>query len=295
MAALLSRQRRRFLVGLLASVGAPVIHAAHPPVYKLQTEASLSYANYLLEAAMQAAGFRAVLEKAPQASELRSLHEAQSGRIHVALLPPTPERLALYAAGKIRMIPIPIERGLLGWRIGFIHKDHQHKTERIKSLEDLQALTFGQGVDWLDTKIYRQSNITTREIQAWRNGEFINQIRTGIIDVFPMGIDESINYYLPRFQQAHPEITLDQHLLIRYPWFRFVWVTADSSGDELYEALQTGFDVIAQNGEFESLWLKHRQPSKTSHRQDRVEIELNNPFYDQLLVPQHYQHLLLKP
>ena len=82
--------------------------------------------------------------------------------------------------------------------------------------------------------------------------------------------------------------------MLRYPWYRFVWVSPHPSADELYEALQRGFDIICSNGVFESVWNQTRQLPPADSWQNRTVIELDNPFYTPDIVPQRYQHLLLK-
>ncbi|NYT25348.1 amino acid ABC transporter substrate-binding protein [Alcaligenaceae bacterium] len=249
----------------------------------------------LLHAALRAAGFAANLSAAPNSSEARNLHETTSGRTHITLLPPTPTRLSMVNEGRLRMIAAPLERGLLGWRVSFVLQDQRRKTAGIRDLTDFQKLTVGQGSGWIDAHIYRQAGIITRELQAWRNGEFTGQMRSGLIDVFPMGLEESVSYFLPHFRQHHPEVALDEHLLLRYPWYRFVWVTSAPEADGLYQALQDGFDVICGNGQFESIWAADRHVPSASHWQGRTIIKLKNPFYSQDIIPQRYQHLLLDP
>src|SRR5690606_30615390 len=111
-------------------------------------------------------------------------------RIHITLLPPTTTRLSMLNEGRLRMIAVPLERGLLCWRTAFILRDQQEKTAQISSLTDLRTLVVGQGSGWMDARIYREAGIITREIQAWRDGEFADQMRSGVIDLFPMGLDE---------------------------------------------------------------------------------------------------------
>lgn len=249
----------------------------------------------LLQAALQASGFAADLIQAPRASEQRNLHETMAGRIHITLLPPTTTRLAMVKEGRLRMIAVPLERGLLGWRTSFILRDQQDKTAQISSLSDLRTLVIGQGSGWVDAKIYREAGLVLREVQAWRDGEFADQMRAGVIDLFPMGLDESYSYYLPHFLERQHDITLDKHLLLRYPWYRLIWVTAHPDADALYRALKNGLDIICNDGQFESIWNQYRQVPPPSTWQGRTVITLKNPFYDRDIVPERYQHLLLDP
>lgn len=288
-------RRRRNLLGLLAGSSLPLAHATGTPEFFVQTEASLQHCIALLEAALQATGFPARLTIAPNTSEERNLHETASGRIHITLLPASPNRLALVEKGQLRMIAVPLERGLLGWRTSFLLQDHQDKTAHIRNLADLQELIIGQGSEWWDIQIYRHASITTRTVQAWRNGEFAEQMRTGAIDLFPMGLEESLSFFLPHFRQHYPDLTLDKHLLLRYPWYRFVWISSHPSADALYHALQKGFDMVSSNGQFETIWEEFRQLPSADFLKGRTVIELENPLYRQDIVPERYRHLLLHP
>jgi hypothetical protein len=49
-------------------------------------------------------------------------------------------------------IPYPVDKGLLGYRICLIVKQDQAKIDRINSIDQLRALTVGQGRDWGDVR-----------------------------------------------------------------------------------------------------------------------------------------------
>lgn len=285
---------RRSLLGLIAGACLPSVYAASAPVFSVQTEPSLAHCIALLHGALKAAGFPAALVNAPHTSEARNLHETTAGRIHVNLLPASPTRLDMVRRGDLRMIPVPLERGLLGWRTSFVLDSQEKALRHIRDLDDLRRLTIGQGAGWWDAEVYRAAGITTREVQAWRNGEFVEQMKTGIIDLFPLGLEESLSYFLPHFRQHHQQLRLETSLLLRYPWYRFVWVSPHPSADELYEALQHGFDIICANGEFESIWNQMRLLPPADSWEKRTVIDLDNPFYGPDIVPQRYRHLLLK-
>lgn len=286
---------RRGLIGFLIGACIPASHAITAPAFSVQTEPSLAHCMALLHAALKAAGFPAQLLDAPYTSERRNLHETTAGRIHINLLPASPERLAMVKEGRLRMIPVPLERGLLGWRTSFVLEGGENRFADIRNLDDLRTLTVGQGTGWWDAAVYRAAGIVTREVQDWRNGEFVAQMKTEVIDLFPMGMEESLSYFLPHFRAHHPDLTLERSLLIRYPWYRFVWVSPHSSADELYQALQEGFDIICGNGEFEAIWNRTRRLPPAHAWAGRRVINLENPLYSPDIVPQRYQHLLLQP
>lgn len=286
---------RRSLLALAAVSCLPAVHATSSVRFVVQTEPSLAHCIILLRAAVRAAGFPADFVDAPKTSEERNLHELVAGRIHINLLPVTPTRLEMVDKGKLRMIAVPLERGLLGWRACFVLESRRDTLASVRSLDDLRSLTIGQGANWLDAKIYRAAGIATRELQAWRNGEFARQMETGAIDAFPMGLEESISHFLPHFRANYPQLELDQHLLLHYPWYRFVWVSPHPDADGLYAALREGFDKISRSGQFEAIWGQYRHMPAAKDLQGRTTIRLDNPYYDKELVPSRYRHLLLEP
>lgn len=256
---------------------------------------SLRHTSVLIDAALQAAGFAATFSTAPDATEARNLHEMQRGRIHLSLLPTSPNRLELLRRGRLRVIPIPLERGLLGWRACFVLRKHADLLAGVRTLQDLRHFTIGQGGGWLDVQMYRSAGLTTREVPDWRDGHFCRQMEAGLIDLFPMGLDEAQHYFLAHFQKRYPQLVLDRHLLLHYPWYRVIWVSPHPQADALYEALNTGFDRIVHERAFLDLWERLRPPPAPDAWRQRTVLSLKNPWFGANLIPPKYQHLLLRP
>ena len=281
-------------MGTTAHASTPPAHQQLPTFVVFQ-EAHLQHAYALLQAAMQAGGMQANLVPAPQSNEVRSLYQIQRGFTHVDMVPASPQRLQLLKEGKLRMIPVPLDRGLLGWRVNLLL---QSKAEQLRDVRDKNALakfTLGQHAGWTDIEIYQHAGLPVKPIKRWSHGEFAEQMQAGFIDLFPLGIEEAVTYFLPHFQKRYPQLTMDQHVLVRYPWYRFVWVSAAPSADPLYEALVNGFERIVQSGEFLRIWNAYRQVPPAHLYQNRAIIDIPNPFFDIATIPEHYRKLLLLP
>lgn len=264
------------------------------PVFVLGSDPHVQHGRALVQAALKAARFPASFTNAPASNEQRSLYMLKHGFTQVDIEPVTPTRLALAAKGSIRMIPIPIDRGLLGYRINLLLDTRRDLLAKVRNAADLSEFTIGQAERWTDLDIYRAAGITTKEVKAWQQGQFTAQLEAGFIDVFPLGLEETLSYFLPRFQERYPQLTTDPHTLVRYPWFRFVWVSARPETDALYAALLKGFDTIARDGTFLTIWQQHRRTPPASIFANRTVIELENPFYGNDIVPARYQHLLFR-
>lgn len=285
---------RRRALGMLCSMGLPV-SAGQLPRYVVQGGFALGYTWQLLQYALRAAGFSATFEDMAVTSEARNLHETQKGNLHMSMLPASPARLELVRQGRLRMLPIPLERGLLGWRACFVLQQHEQMLAQVRQLQDLRRFTIGQGINWLDVAVLRAAGLSTREVPHWGDGQFCQQLQARQIDLFVMGLDESLNYYLPHFRKRYPQLLLDQHLLLYYPWYRVLWISAHPSADALYEALSAGFDQVVHEPEFLQLWNRLRPPLPPSVWNQRTIVPLQNPWFDSSLIPSKYQHLLLTP
>lgn len=268
---------------------------ARAATFIVQNEPHLQHALELTRAAMRAGGMEAAFVDAPQSNERRNLFMISTGQTHVDLMPATPTRLRLVEQGKLRMIPIPLDRGLLGYRLNLLLASQREKLAQVKTVSDLAHFSMGQAEGWMDIEIYRSAGIPTKEIKHWSDGEFAEQMEAGFLDLFPLGAEESLSFFLPHFQKKYPQLIADPYLLVRYPWFRFVWVSPKADADALYAALQRGFDKLVADGRFLRIWNQYRTPPPDAFFDQRTVIDIKNPFYDHNLVPPRYRPLLFRP
>lgn len=268
--------------------------ASEPLTIVIQSDEHLAMEREMVKAAFAAASVPVSFEMAPLANEKRQLLLLEEGKTHIDLMPVTPERLRSVREGKSRMIPIPLDRGMLGYRLCLVLRNRQDLLANVKTAGDLKDFVFGQGEGWMDVGIYNNAGIGTKWVRDWRNAEFVTQMEAGYIDIFPLGAEESLAILLPHFQKYTPEIVADPYIVLSYPWYRFVWlsVRADNA-DEINAALTRGFGEIAKNGTFEELWRKHHRGLPDSFFSGRRIIKLTNPYYGEEIVGKEYLDLLL--
>lgn len=283
------------LCGVFLLCGLTTASPAQAEVFTVQNEPHLAHARALITAALQAAGMEVQFFDAPMGNERRNVFMVSSGQTDMDMMPATPDRLKLVQEGRLRMIPVPLDRGILGYRVNLLLESQKNRLSAVHSAKDLSSSVMGQNEGWMDIEIYRSAGIPTKEIRNWSNGEFAEQMEAGFIDLFPLGLEETLTYFLPHFRKQYPQLSVDSHILLYYPWFRFVWVSPAAKTDALYEALQRGFDIIATNGVFLETWQRHCAEPEARHFASRRIIQISNPFYGNDLVPPRYQHLLFQP
>ncbi len=282
----------RSLPGLLLLIALAPAQAA-PVRLVVQNEAHLAHARALVLAAFEAGGLEVQPDDAPIGNERRVQSLMDSRQIHVSMIPASAERLQLVKEGKLLMIPVPLDRGLLGYRIGLTVNSRRDAMAQVRTSADLKNIIIGQGEGWSDLDIYHHAGIPTHEIKDWTQDVFARQIEAGVMDLYPVGLVETFNYFLDHYRQLYAEVTLEPYLIIRYPWFRFVWVTADLP--HVHAALERGFERLIESGEFLRIWEQHRQAPSEAMLAGRTIIDLANPYYSLEVIPAHWRHLLIRP
>ncbi|WP_429146556.1 hypothetical protein [Aeromonas rivipollensis] len=185
-------------------------------------------------------------------------------------------------------VPIPLFRGLEGLRLSFIHSDAQEKFNQVNTLADLKQLKAAQGVGWADNKILEQAGIAT---YAGRYSNLFRLINDGDkLDFFPRGL---VEIFAERRELAaqYPNLVIEQHLLIRYPFAEFFFVSPEAP--KLAKALQTGLERAYADGSFMTFFHENpriREALASANLEQRVTISLPNPDMTPLLrsIPAQY-------
>ncbi|EPC3544066.1 hypothetical protein [Aeromonas hydrophila] len=185
-------------------------------------------------------------------------------------------------------VPIPLFRGLEGLRLSFIHADAQEKFNQINSLADLKKLKAAQGVGWADNKILENAGIPT---YSGRYSNLFRLINDGDkLDFFPRNLVE-IFAERSELVAQYPNLVIDQHLLIRYPFAEFFFVSPESP--KLAKAIQTGLERAYADGSFMKFFRENpkiREALASANLERRVTIALPNPDMTPLLksIPAQY-------
>lgn len=171
-------------------------------------------------------------------------------------------------------VPFPIDKGLLGYRVSLISIHNQAKVAGVSGLEDLRKLVIGQGVNWGDVAIYEHNAIRVETAMDYNS--LFPMLLHGRFDLFPRGVTEAPQE-LAAYGVQYPELAIDEHLLIKYRYAQFFYVS--KSAPRLAERLLAGLEQMAKDGSFDALFAEHFAKSLAGlHLDRRVVIELENPF-----------------
>lgn len=176
-------------------------------------------------------------------------------------------------------IKIPIDKGLMGWRVVLIDKKNKDLFNKVKTINDLKKFSAGQERDWPDTDILRSNQLTVVTSNAYN--PLFNMLMAGRFDYFPRSIFE-----VDKDLENHPleNMIIDEHIVIIYPTASYFFVTPRRP--KLAEDLQIGFEKIIADGSFEKLFQKYNRAHLEKLNIDgRIKIYLQNPLLNPKSMP----------
>ena len=141
-------------LGLCAAAMAQPMSFTHPPPESTR-DGRHTYYWQLLEAALQAnqAEYGAYAIKAYDkpmnfARAAAEVASGDGGRVNIVA-----RATNLELEAQLRPVPLPLDRGLLGYRVFLILSDLQPRLDAVRSLDELKRFSIGQSTPWTDVKI----------------------------------------------------------------------------------------------------------------------------------------------
>ena len=247
-----------------------VVYPRHLP----QQDRQVDYFISLLHAALQRSGVRyALVQTQPEMVQSRALLEMASNDpgIDVFWTMTDPQR-----EKSLLPIRVPLDRGLIGWRLCLTRAADRDRLRDVRDLKDLTRLTAGQMHDWPDTAVLRANGLPV-QVSTHYQGLF-QMLSTGRFDYFPRSIFE-IDAELASFPDQ--KLVIDPYLLLHYPAALYMFVRPGRP--RLAADLTRGMNALVADGTFERLSRQIFGDLLQRHRIDqRRVLRLRNP----LLPPQ---------
>ncbi|WP_168188079.1 transporter substrate-binding domain-containing protein [Hahella sp. CCB-MM4] len=172
---------------------------------------------------------------------------------------------------EIELLPIkvPIYKGLIGWRLCIVHPDNADRLAGITSLAELRGVVFVQGHDWPDLEILRSNQLMVESVSNYQ--AMFKMIGARHVDAFPRAVIE----IWPEVE-AHDNLQVDSHLLIRYPAAVYYFVNRQNK--PLHDAISAGLNTSIANGDFERLFNAfYSDAINRAQLEHRKIIDLKNP------------------
>lgn len=204
-----------------------------------------------------------------QVTQTRMTEELRAGKLDVIWLASSQE-----AEGSLLPIRFPLLKGLLGYRICIINPNNQGKFSAVRTMEDLRALTFGQGYGWPEVKTLRSNGLQVVVTSKYEN--LFPMVEGGRFDGFPRGVLEPWAELRSRQELG---LTVDSNVLLIYRLPFYLFVSPDNP--ELAKTIHEGFERALRNGNFDRYFYGHEMIKSALERaklQERKAVfHLNNP------------------
>ena len=176
---------------------------------------------------------------------------------------------------KLIPVRIPIDRGLLGYRIMLIRANDQPRFEAIRSLEDLKSVSFGLVPWWDDTAIMRRAGLTVVPGDSY-DGLF-HMLGAYRFDAFSRGVTEVLTDY-DRMKPRIGDLAVERHLLLHYPMPVYFWFSDDEEGRRRANRVRAGLAAMVAAGELQAMFeTEFRRELVLLDLASRTIIEIPNP------------------
>lgn len=280
--ALLARALRLLALAALASAAggagpaAAAPGAAPPPAPRVvvyppterREDARDRYPLELLELALARSGRAYALRPAPVFMlQGRSLGELERGQtVDVVWSMTTVER-----ERALLPVRIPIDRGMLGWRVLMVREAELPRFAAITGTDELKRLRAGQGFDWPDAAILRAAGFEVDT--SVRYEDIFLKLAGGRIDHFPRSVQEAWGELAARPGMG---LAIEPGLALHYPTAMYFFVNRQQAA--LAADIRLGLERALADGSFLALFQRHYGAAlKQAGLEGRRVIELPNP------------------
>lgn len=179
-------------------------------------------------------------EEMGQGRALLELEKADSTLVDIANVATSKER-----ESELTAIPIPIDGGLLGFRVCVVLRDSLSLFESVKTIDDLRArgIRVGQGFHWPDTDVLEANGIPV--VTHARYEILFRMLRSHRFECFARGVSEVL-YDLEL--ENDPNLVIEPNLMLAYPMPSYFFVGPDDQ--KTAERIKLGMDRAILDGSF---------------------------------------------
>ena len=182
------------------------------------------------------------------------------------------------AEHELRFLPvrIPIDKGLISYRVFLVRDDMQDRFGDVRTLNDLRAYSVGSFTTWADTSILRAAGFKVVTGDSYEG--LFRMLVARRFDFFSRSADEAYREYDER-RGLLPEMKVEQNLLLYFPTTRYFFVRRDADGEQLAARIEDGLNLMVQAGSFDAHFLRYKGPliARAKLKARRV-FRVDNPF-----------------
>lgn len=172
-------------------------------------------------------------------------------------------------------VRLPIDKGLLGYRLFLIREADLPRFAAVRTLDDLRKLRVGQGKDWIDVPILHKAGFNVVEGTSYPG--LFAMLEASRFDFFSRAIDEAQREFKER-SAAFPHMVIEPTLLLQYPLPLYFFTRRDDEGKLLAQRITEGMEMMIKDGSLNALFERYKGASiRAGGLQHRRLLRLQNP------------------
>ncbi len=171
------------------------------------------------------------------------------------------------------VVPLPLMKGLLGYRLLIINAGDQRRFSAIGSAQALRRLRNGIPATWADAGLFRKNGYTV--VERGNFDELFDRLKSGEFDYVTFGANE-INSVFESRAEPLGGLIIEPSLLMYYPFALVFYV--NPALPELAQRLCAGLQNIQENNTLEKIFARYYGDIVTKLKlRERRLITLENP------------------
>jgi hypothetical protein len=172
-----------------------------------------------------------------------------------------------------KVIPQPITKGLLGYRLLLVRDESLATFAQIKRPQQLQALSIGIPQTWADADLFRHNQYQV--IEKGSLDDLFLLLKAGVFDYVALGVNEIEEIFTQRVVLTGGN-SIEPTLMLYYPFPLVFYVNPCHS--VLAERIDKGLKLIITSGEHDSLFRHHHgDVAQRLNLRNRNIFNLTNP------------------
>lgn len=176
-----------------------------------------------------------------------------------------------------RFIPIriPLDKGLLSYRIFLIRANSQADFAAVRTIDELRKWRIGSFHSWTDARILQKNGFSVVKGNSYEG--LFRMLVAQRFDFFSRSVDEAYREFDERKLQL-PGLMVEDTILVYFPSTRYFFVRRDAEGEKLARRVESGLEQMIRDGSFEALFQHYKGALiKRAHLGTRKVFYLENP------------------
>lgn len=168
-------------------------------------------------------------------------------------------------------VRIPLDRGILGWRLFLINKRDEARFAQIHTLADLARYAAGQQRDWADIAILRANGLKVADTAIYES--MFKMLAADRFQYFPRGVGE---IQAEKERNTDLDLEIEPTLALHYPVQTYFFVSRKNK--RLHDLIESGLHAAQRDGSFDKLFEQYNgEALKKAKLENRRVFELKVP------------------